>query len=141
MEAELHAFARKHRLPVEFRGFINQGNMPTVYDEADVLVLPSTAEETWGLVVNEAFACGRPAIVSSEIGSAGDLVVDGKNGRVFSNGSVHGLTVAMREVAASHGLRSDMARAALATAAMNTPDHAAAQTVSAVEYALRTKIR
>jgi glycosyltransferase involved in cell wall biosynthesis len=39
------------------------------------LVVPS-ASETWGLVVNEAMACGLPAIVSSAVGCATDLVVD-----------------------------------------------------------------
>jgi len=38
--------------------------LPRYLAAADALVLPSDAGETWGLVVNEAMACGRPAIVS-----------------------------------------------------------------------------
>jgi glycosyltransferase involved in cell wall biosynthesis len=44
---------------VRFLGFMNQTELPAVYRGADVLVLPS-AFEPFGLVVNEAFACGIP---------------------------------------------------------------------------------
>jgi glycosyltransferase involved in cell wall biosynthesis len=46
---------------------------------SDVLVLPSYSEP-WGLVVNEAMACGMPVIVSEKCGCAPDLVQNGKNG-------------------------------------------------------------
>lgn len=54
-------------------GFVNQARLPEVYAASDCLVLPSS-EETWGLVVNEAFACGVPAIVSEQAGCAPDLI-------------------------------------------------------------------
>ena len=59
---------------VHFAGFVNQSEMPGFYRTADVIVLPSDARETWGLVVSEAAACGRPAIVSEEVGCAPDLI-------------------------------------------------------------------
>ena len=49
---------------------------------ADVLVLPSYSEP-WGLVVNEAMACGKAVIVSDKCGCARDLVANGKNGFTF----------------------------------------------------------
>ena len=57
--------------------------MPAVYNIGDILVLPSISE-TWGLVVNEAFAAGKPVIVSNKVGCAIDLVKDGENGFYFS---------------------------------------------------------
>ena len=54
-----------------FAGFRNQSELPRYLAAADVLVLPSDAGETWGLVVNEAMACGLPAIVSRAAGCAG----------------------------------------------------------------------
>jgi glycosyltransferase involved in cell wall biosynthesis len=36
-------------------------------------VLPSEGRETWGLVANEALACGTPILLSKEVGSAEDL--------------------------------------------------------------------
>ncbi len=47
------------------------------------LVLASIADETWGLVVNEAMAAGRPVLVSRQCGCARDLVEQGVNGFTF----------------------------------------------------------
>jgi glycosyltransferase involved in cell wall biosynthesis len=68
-------------------GFQNQTEMPACYAACDVLVLPSTGRETWGLVANEALACGRPIIVSDEVGCATDLAADGVAGRTFPLGN------------------------------------------------------
>src|SRR5439155_21723233 len=58
---------------------------------SDVLVLPSDGRETWGLVVNEAMACGRPAIVSDAAGCCPDMIEEGKTGFVFEMGDVEAL--------------------------------------------------
>lgn len=79
------------RLPVSFAGFLNQSRLPDAYAAADVLVLPSDAGETWGLVVNEAMASGRPAVVSRAAGCRADLVVENETGRSFACGDVAGL--------------------------------------------------
>ena len=55
---------------VRFLGFVNQSALPATYRAADVLVLPSEFEP-FGLVVNEAFASGTPAIVSTACGAVG----------------------------------------------------------------------
>lgn len=69
-----------------FRPFYNQSDMPWVYRMGDVFVLPSKSE-TWGLGVNEAMACGRPAIVSDACGCAPELIVEGETGFVFAYNS------------------------------------------------------
>ena len=56
--------------------------IPDVLALSNVLVLPSRSEP-WGLVVNEAMACGLPVIVSDRCGCAADLVQDDRNGFVF----------------------------------------------------------
>ncbi|MVM30132.1 glycosyltransferase [Spirosoma sp. HMF4905] len=56
--------------------------VPEVLALSNVLVLPSRSEP-WGLVVNEAMACGLPVIVSDRCGCAVDLVHNGQNGFVF----------------------------------------------------------
>ncbi|HEY4109836.1 glycosyltransferase family 4 protein [Puia sp.] len=64
--------------------FQNQQKMPIVYRLGDLFVLPSSGpEETWGLAVNEAMACGRPVMVSDRAGCAVDLVHTGDNGLLF----------------------------------------------------------
>ena len=47
------------------------------------LVLASTSDETWGLVVNEAMAAGCPVLVSRQCGCARDLVEPDVNGFTF----------------------------------------------------------
>jgi glycosyltransferase involved in cell wall biosynthesis len=71
---------------VHFTGFINQSEMPAYYRVADVVVLPSDARESWGLVVNEAAACGRPAIVSEEVGCRPDLIDNEHTGFSYAVG-------------------------------------------------------
>ena len=68
---------------VVFVPFQNQSQMPVVYRLGDSLVLPSGYGETWGLAVNEAQACGRPALVSDCVGCARDIVREGENGFIF----------------------------------------------------------
>jgi glycosyltransferase involved in cell wall biosynthesis len=83
LEAELAARAKALAVPLHLLGFQNQSRMPAVYAAADVLVLPSDARETWGLVCNEALACGTPVVVSDQVGSARDLAQFEPAARVF----------------------------------------------------------
>jgi glycosyltransferase involved in cell wall biosynthesis len=73
---------------VEFQSY---DRLPAYYALAGALVLASR-RETWGLVINEAMACGLPVIVSDACGAAADLVQDGANGFVFEPGDSRSLT-------------------------------------------------
>jgi glycosyltransferase involved in cell wall biosynthesis len=92
--------AAAERLPVRFAGFLNQSEIPRAYAVSDALVLPSDAGETWGLVVNEAMACGLSAIVSDLVGCGPDLVTPGETGWIHPCGDVAALAAAMEEAAA-----------------------------------------
>ena len=72
--------------------------MPQYYALSSALILASVVEP-WGLVVNEAMACGIPVIVSDRCGCASDLVRDGVNGFVFSPDDQSRLTEIMVELA------------------------------------------
>jgi glycosyltransferase involved in cell wall biosynthesis len=84
-----------------FAGFLNQTELARAYVAADVLVLPSDGRETWGLVVNEAMACGLPAIVSNAVGCAPDLIEQGKTGFTFPVGNCRELGQRLKELAAA----------------------------------------
>jgi len=62
--------------PSQFRllPFQNQSRMPIVYRLGSLFTLPSLYGETWGLAVNEALACGTPALVSDRVGCAADVI-------------------------------------------------------------------
>jgi glycosyltransferase involved in cell wall biosynthesis len=81
---------------VVFAGFKNQSELPGLYAAADILVVPSEIEP-WGLVVNEAMAAGLPAIVSTSVGAAPDLVRQGETGFTFPTGDVAALTRFLEE--------------------------------------------
>ena len=81
---------------VLFAGFRNQGQLPAYLAGADCLVLPSDGTETWGLIVNEAMACGTPAIVSTACGCEPDLIVHDQTGYSFRLGDVQGLAECLR---------------------------------------------
>ena len=100
LRAECEAYAREHNLPVTFAGFLNQSEMPKAYAVADCLVLPSDQGETWGMVVNEAMACGLPAIVSDRVGCHPDLIVPGVTGHTFRFGDTRELGAKMLAMAA-----------------------------------------
>jgi glycosyltransferase involved in cell wall biosynthesis len=76
-------------------GFRNQTELPEIYGACDVLVLPS-GDEPWGLVVNEAMACGTAAVVSDQVGSGPDLVTD--RSCVFPAGDIGRLADVLRRV-------------------------------------------
>ena len=113
MRSDLQAMAEAAGLAerVHFLGFTNQSQLPGVYRAADVLVLPSE-HEPFGLVVNEAFASGIPAIVSAACGSAGDLVTDGVTGYVLPVADVGLLADRLRQIDQDRGLLQRLAHAA-----------------------------
>jgi len=99
LKKECQRFSNVESLPASFAGFLNQSQMPKAYAVSDVLVLPSDFRETWGLVVNEAMACGLPAIVSDEAGCGPDLIREGKTGFIYPCGDTRSLSVKMFEMA------------------------------------------
>lgn len=101
LEAETRQRAAAMDVPLDLLGFQNQTEMPAAYAASDVLALPSDGRETWGLVCNEALACGRPIVVSDQVGCAPDLAGDQSVGRVFAGGNVAALTEALAKTIAS----------------------------------------
>jgi glycosyltransferase involved in cell wall biosynthesis len=98
LEAELREFATREKLRAHFAGFKNQSELPAVYAAADALVLPSDGGETWGLVVNEALACGTPVIVSDAVGCAPDLIEAGATGFTFPLGEATALAARLQQM-------------------------------------------
>src|SRR5262249_32950000 len=98
LESDISAVARSAGVPIHMLGFCNPTLMPQAYAAADFLILPSDGRETWGLVANEALACGRPVVLSDAVGSAPDFATDGSAGRVFPVGNVRALANAIADL-------------------------------------------
>jgi len=90
-----------------FLGFAQREDLAGVYALAECLVLP-THSDPWGLVVNEAMACGLPIIVTSVSGCATDLVEDGWNGFVVPPRDSEKLSVAINALVRQPGLKQRM---------------------------------
>jgi len=72
--------------------FQSQERLRTFYYKASYFVLASKYIETWGLVVNEAMAAGLPVLLSNKVGCSTTLIVEGKNGYLFSPTNQNELT-------------------------------------------------
>jgi glycosyltransferase involved in cell wall biosynthesis len=102
--------------PATFAGFLNQSQISKAYAIADVVVLPSEAWETWGLVVNEATASGVPTVVSERCGCSDDFGAKNPYTRVFAMGDVAAMARAIEEVLALEAKPEDVTRFAEAFA-------------------------
>jgi glycosyltransferase involved in cell wall biosynthesis len=92
---------------VSFPGFLQREGLATLYGLADALILP-THSDPWGLVVNEAMACGLPIIVSDVAGCAPDLVENGWNGYVVPSHDRTQLLLALDSLLRDESLRQKM---------------------------------
>ncbi len=68
LEDELRRFVRDHRLDhvVDFVGFVSDEQKPRYYAEADIAVFPSSGGESFGIVLLEAMANGRTAVLAGD---------------------------------------------------------------------------
>jgi len=92
---------------VKFTGFVQREHLPIYYALAETLILP-TYTDTWGLVVNEAMACGLPVILSQAAGCAADLATEGWNGYLVDPTDVNLLSQRIGSLAMQPELRASM---------------------------------
>jgi glycosyltransferase involved in cell wall biosynthesis len=95
---------------VEIRAGEPFAQMATVYDEHDLVVLPSPREQ-FGMTVIEAMGRARPIIISDAVGAKG-CVNDGVTGLIFRSGDIGELGAAMRRFVDEPALAVVMGRAA-----------------------------
>lgn len=94
---------------IVFAGYMPYMQLARCYAMADVFVHAAT-NEPWGVSVQEAIACGLPVVASSRVGSARDLVLQGRNGFVYASGDAAELRA--RLVATIDNLDLDLVKSA-----------------------------
>ncbi len=92
---------------VKFAGFAQREQLAAYYGLAEMLILP-TYTDPWGLVVNEAMACGLPVILSRAAGCASDLVKESWNGLLVDPRDVSSLASAVTCLAGQPDLIATM---------------------------------
>jgi glycosyltransferase involved in cell wall biosynthesis len=100
------AYIRENNIQdVYFPGFVQKEEIVKYFLLSDCLVLPSY-KEVWGLVVNEAMACGVPTVVSKYCGSSYDLIKDGENGYVIDPEDIVFFKRRLKDIISDSQLRS-----------------------------------
>jgi glycosyltransferase involved in cell wall biosynthesis len=84
-------------LPVRFAGRFERDQVPGVFADIDVLVVPSLWPENSPLVIHEAFMAGVP-VVGSRQGGTQDLITHGQNGLLYDAFSSAALTAALQSL-------------------------------------------
>jgi glycosyltransferase involved in cell wall biosynthesis len=122
-------------------GFKQYEEMPSYYGLANALVLASISEQ-WGLVVNEAMACGLPVLVSKRCGCATTLVQDRVNGYTFDPLDIEGLARLMHKLSSGAADLAALGEAGRQIISHWTPDTFAENLLKASECALaQPKVR
>ena len=83
-----------------------------LYAGMDIVVIPSTQPEPFGLVAVEAMAMGRP-VIASNIGGLPEIVLNGETGILFEPGSDKELSEAIIRLVKDKRLRNEMGEAGL----------------------------
>lgn len=103
--ASLESLARDQGVRLVLAGDRPWERVAETYVAADVFALLSD-REPWGVVVNEAAACGLPLVLSDRVGAAADLLLDGENGSLVPVGDLRAAAAALRRLAESPELRA-----------------------------------
>lgn len=122
---ELEAFSQKHELAecVKWAGRVDYGSLGTYFRASDIFVLP-TLEDTWGVVVLEAMALGKPVLCSKWAG-ASEMVIEGENGYLFEPHQPEELAEVMRRFIEQPDLCISMGYKSQQLMAQHTPEVAA----------------
>lgn len=119
---------------VKFCGWVHRERISEFYALAAALIFP-THSDTWGLVVNEAMACGLPIVASDAAGCVPDLVHLGENGFSFRSRDIGALVHAMLTVCDQPEFGARMGASSFEIIQAYTPEICAAGLLEAVNFA------
>lgn len=72
---------------IKFHGNVSNYQIQQAMKESDICLFTSDRQEGWGAVANEAMAARCCLIGNQEIGAVPYLIIEGKNGLTYKNGS------------------------------------------------------
>ncbi len=90
-----YANARDKKKVIEFLGHKSREELFDLYRESKFIVVPSEWYENAGLIIFEAFACGKP-VIGSMIGGIPELVKDKERGVIFEPGNSENLSALIK---------------------------------------------
>ena len=124
---------------VVFAGFKQKPEVPRYYVASDVFVFP-TLGDPYGLVVDEAMACGLPVISTSAAGEIRDRIEDGVNGYIVPPEDSAALAERMLALVQDVALRARMGNISAEKIKGHTPEKWAGDFERIVARMLRKEI-
>jgi glycosyltransferase involved in cell wall biosynthesis len=93
-----------------YLGAVDEAVLPSIYNMADVFVMPTRMDEMFGMAAIEAQACGKPVVCSNHGGLP--EVITPASGLLFRTGDVDDLAQQLRTLMDDAGMRNRFALAA-----------------------------
>lgn len=100
---------------VAFIGHISHDELPRYYKTADIFCAPATGQESFGIVLLEAMAVGKP-IVATNIEGYASVLTHGQEGLLVPPKNDRGLAQALLRLMSDDSLRQQMGDRGLVTA-------------------------
>lgn len=114
----IRQYVLSHDLQEYVRFCAPEYNQDIIFQDIDLLVLPSTELEGFGLVVIEAMAMGIP-VIASDVGGIRTILRDNYNGMLFRPNDAKQLTDKIREITDDVNLRNRLISNAYQTVLTN----------------------
>jgi phosphatidyl-myo-inositol alpha-mannosyltransferase len=100
---------------VIFTGNVDYNQLPRYYKTADIFIAPATGRESFGIILLEAMATGKP-VVASNISGYASVITDGEEGLLVPPKQEVPLAKAINLLMRDPQLRNKMGQKGLATA-------------------------
>ena len=123
---------------VVFAGFVSYDELPRYYRSAHIFCSPATGQESQGIVLLEALACGTP-VVASNIEGFASVITHGEEGMLVTPKDEEKLALSLVHLLADGGLREAMSQRGILTAQNYGWKRVASQVLSYYERLLETK--
>lgn len=120
--------------------FLSKKDLFEYYRASDIFVLP-TREDIWGLVINEAMACGLPVISSDMCIAARELMVSGENGYIYPVEDTAQLLHALERLITDADLRKRFAENNITRIQGNTMENVGKKHIHDIEEWKKTRIK
>lgn len=132
--------ARSHGLKdVVFTGYVPFEQLLRYYRTADIVCSPATGNESFGMVLLEAMAAGKP-VVASDIPGYNDLVEHGVQGLLVKPKDIGSLAGALRLLIKDEGLRRTLGKAGRQKAENYRWEYIAGRVMKLYEEALNNSL-
>uniref|UniRef100_A0A7C2P1A0 Glycosyltransferase family 1 protein n=1 Tax=candidate division WOR-3 bacterium TaxID=2052148 RepID=A0A7C2P1A0_UNCW3 len=123
---------------VHFLGFVSSHKLPDLYRSCDIFVSPAIGGESFGIVLLEAMASGKPVIASDNEGYR-ELVSEGVDGFLFKRKDVAELINKLEILIENPELRHKLGESARLKALNYSWTKIAREVLDYYEYALRKR--